>query len=261
MRKSFLKDIIIQAGKMSLDYRRRLPSLEITRKSENDLVSEADLAIEKFLVEKIKKRYADHAIHGEEGGDISGGDYRWIIDPIDGTTSFIHGQPYYSISIAVEKKGQVILAAVNAPVLGELYEAQKGAGAFLNGRPIHVSGAKTLNDSVMATGFACIRFAQKINNLPFFNELICRLRDVRRYGSAAIDLCYTACGRLEGFWELNLQVHDVAAGFLILAEAGGRYSDFSGDQDNLYAEVLGTNGLIHDEVCKLFSSVKQRLEL
>ena len=259
--KDFLKSIITRAGEMSLDYRCRLASLEVRRKSQNDLVSEADLAVEKYLVEQIKNRFGDHAIHGEESGDIEGSEYRWIIDPIDGTTSFIHGQPYYSVSIAVEKAGKVILAAVNAPVLDELYEAQLGKGATLNGKGIAVSQTSAVGDSVMATGFACLRFDQKLNNLPFFSQLVPKLRDVRRYGSAAIDLCYTACGRLEGFWELNLQIHDVAAGFLILSEAGGRYSDFAGDKDNLYHEVLGTNGRIHDEICELFSSVKSQIEV
>jgi myo-inositol-1(or 4)-monophosphatase len=258
--KDFLKSIITRAGEISLDYRSRLASLEVRKKSRNDLVSEADIAVERYLIEQIRKRFGDHAIHGEESGDIAGSEYRWIIDPIDGTTSFIHGQPYYSVSIALEKAGEVILAAVNAPVLGELYEAQLGKGATLNGEMITVSQTSAVGDSVMATGFACLRFDKKLNNLPFFSELVPRLRDVRRYGSAAIDLCYTACGRLEGFWELNLQVHDVAAGFLILSEAGGKYSDFAGAQDKLYREVLGTNGGIHDEICRLFSAVKSQIQ-
>ena len=245
---------------MSLDYRSQLASLQVARKSRNDLVSQADIAIEKYLIAQIMDRYPDHAIHGEESGDIAGNEYRWIIDPIDGTTSFIHGQPYYSISIALEKAGDVILAAVNAPVLNELYQAEKGKGATLNGNTIRVSETATLNDSVLATGFACLRFDHQLNNRPFFNRLVPELRDVRRYGSAAIDLCYTACGRLEGFWELNLQIHDVAAGFLILSEAGGRHSNFAGNPDNSCQEVLGTNGRIHDEICELFTSVKAQIQ-
>lgn len=242
---------------MSLDYRCRLGTLEVSRKSRNDLVSEADVVIEKFLVEQIRRAYPSHAVHGEEGGDVAGDEYRWIIDPIDGTTSFVHGQPYYSISIAVEKAGEFVLAAVNAPAMGELYEAQAGGGARLNGEPIRVSATAQLSDSVMATGFACLRFDWVRNNLAYFNAIVPRLRDVRRYGSAALDLCYAACGRLEGFWELYLKIHDVAAGFLILSEAGGRWGDFAGGRDRLYEEVLATNGLIHEQVMRLFASVKQ----
>lgn len=259
--KDFLKEIITEAGKLSLDYRCRLSSLKVTRKSKNDIVSEADIAVEKYLIAQIRRRYPDHAIHGEESGDIAGKEYRWIIDPIDGTTSFVHGQPFYSVSIAIEKNGELILAAVNAPALKELFEARKGHGAFLNNKPIQVSKTATLSDSVLSTGFACIRFGLKHNNLPYFNKILPVLRDVRRFGSAAVDLCYTACGRLEGFWELNLQTHDVAAGFLILSEAGGTYSDFTGTQKNLYKEVIGTNGLIHDEVVKMFSSIKAHKRL
>lgn len=255
--KDFLKEIITEAGKMSLEYRCRLSSLEVTRKSKNDIVSEADIAVEKYLIGEIRQRYPDHGVHGEESGDIAGREYRWVIDPIDGTTSFVHGQPFYSVSIAVEKNGELILAAVNAPALKELFEAQKGYGAFLNNKPIQVSKENKLSDSVLSTGFACIRFGLEHNNLPYFNTILPQLRDVRRYGSAAIDLCYTACGRLEGFWELNLQPHDVAAGFLILSEAGGVYSDFTGTQENIYSEILGTNGLIHEEVVNMFSSIKK----
>lgn len=255
--KDFLKDIISEAGKISLDYRSHLSSLEVTRKSKNDIVSEADIAVEKYLIEQIRRRYPDHGIHGEESGDIAGREYRWIIDPIDGTTSFVHGQPFYSVSIAVEKNGELILGAVNAPALKELFEARKGCGAFLNNKPIQVSKTDKLSDSVLSTGFACIRFGLEHNNLPYFNTILPKLRDVRRFGSAAVDLCYTACGRLEGFWELNLQPHDVAAGFLILSEAGGIYSDFTGTQDNLFKETLGTNGAIHDDVVKMFTSIKK----
>lgn len=255
--KDFLREIISRAGEMSLEYRGRLKTLEVSRKSRNDLVSEADVAIEKFIVEQIRQAYPRHAIDGEESGVAQGGEYRWIIDPIDGTTSFVHGQPYYSISIAVEKAGQYVLAAVNAPAMGELYEARAGDGATLNGSPIRVSATADLADSVMATGFACVRFDQVHNNLPYFNGLVPRLRDVRRYGSAALDLCYTACGRLEGFWELHLKIYDVAAGFLILSEAGGRWSDFSGRREGVCEEVLATNGLIHEQVMALFALVRQ----
>ena len=257
--KDFLKTIITKAGAISLDYRANLSSLDVRRKSPNDLVSDADIAVEQYLISQITDRFPRHAIHGEESGDIDGDEYRWVIDPIDGTTSFVHNQPYYSVSIALEKNHRTILAAVYAPVMGELFMAELEKGATLNDKPIGVSPTSDIADSIMATGFACIRFNRTPNNLPFFNELVKRLRDIRRYGSAALDLCYTACGRLEGFWELNLQIHDVAAGFLILTEAGGKCGDFSGSTQNLYREVLGTNAALHPQLCELFSSIKNRL--
>ncbi|MBN1817185.1 MAG: inositol monophosphatase [Sedimentisphaerales bacterium] len=256
----FLKEIILEAGQMTLDFRARLDKLAVRRKMDKDLVSEADVAVEDFLVSRIQKRYPDHAIFGEESGQHTGGQYRWIIDPIDGTTSFVHGQPYYSISIALEQAQNTILAAVNAPALGELYTARLGHGAFVNGSPIHVSPRSRLSDSVMATGFACIRRHSGFTNLPIFNRMTPILRDVRRYGSAAVDLCYTACGRLEGFWEMDLKIYDVAAGALILHEAGGRCTDFSGGSARLYNEVLGTNGHIHTEAMGVIAGVIEGID-
>ncbi len=258
--KHFLRETITRAGEMSLEYRRRLKTLEVLRKSRNDLVSEADIAIERYIVEAIRRAYPRHAIEGEESGSVGGSEYRWIIDPIDGTTSFVHGQPYYSISVAVEKAGEYVLGAVNAPAMGELYEAQVGAGAMLNGEPISVSRTADLSDSVMSTGFSCIRFDHTQNNLAYFNALVPRLRDVRRYGSAALDLSYVACGRLEGFWELYLKIFDVAAGFLIVSEAGGRWGDFHGRKEGVCQEVLATNGLIHEQVMELFASVDRQIQ-
>ena len=256
--KRFLRDIIAEAGRISLAYRARLDGLVVHHKLEKDLVTEADVAVEQFLVDAIRKRYPDHAILGEEGGEQQGVAFRWVIDPIDGTTSFIHGHPFYSVSIAVEHDGRTILAAVNAPVLDELFEAQMGSGATLNGKPVRVSRRSSLADSVLATGFACIRRGSAETNLPYFNRLLPAIRDVRRHGSAAVDLGYVACGRLEGFWELDLKIYDVAAGFLILTEAGGRYSDFGGGTANLYDQILATNGLIHEQVMDIFGQVAGR---
>lgn len=257
--RQFLKEIIAEAGRMTLAYRRQGTELAVDHKLQKDLVSEADVAVEKFLVAQIQKRYPDHAILGEEGGERAGTQTRWLIDPIDGTTSFVHGQPYYSVSIAVEQAGQTVLAGVYAPALGEMFMAERGRGATLNGEPIHVSGRKHLADSVLATGFACIRRNSAYTNVPFFTRLLPLIRDVRRYGSAAVDLGYVACGRLEGFWELDLNPYDVAAGFLILEEAGGRSSDFSGGQQRRYKQVLATNGHIHEQVLTLFAEIRRDL--
>jgi len=254
--KEFLYDIIKEAGRISLDFRTRLSSLEITKKTDKDLVSAADLAVEAFLVEQVGIRFPHHAILGEECGACGDNEYRWIIDPIDGTTSFVHGQPFYSISVALEKNGQVVMGAVNAPVLEELFFAQRGKGAVCNNRPIHVSQRDKLVDTVLGTGFACLRANLERDNLPYFNAVAPHTRGIRRYGSVAIDLSYVACGRLDGFWELALHRYDIAAGQLILEEAGGRLTDFSGKPQDVPDEIVGTNGIIHEQLLALLGSVE-----
>jgi len=253
--KQFLTDLIAEAGRISLEYRDRLGDLKISRKTPKDLVTEADVAVEKYIVAKIKEAYPQHSIFGEESGQHSGNEYRWIIDPIDGTTSFVHHQPFYAVSIALEKAGELILAAVNAPVLGELFEAQKGKGATLNGKEIHVSESESLPESVLATGFACLRSDLSHNNLPYFNRIAPVVRGIRRFGSAAIDMCYVAAGRMDGFWELNLKIYDVAAGILILNEAGGKVTDFSDQPIKDCFEIVATNNHIHKELTTILSDV------
>ena len=252
----FLRDVVFSAGALSLEYRRRLGELEVSHKSKRDMVSEADIAVEEYIVGRINKEYPGHGVLGEEGGEHGCGQYRWIIDPIDGTTSFLRGQPFYSISIAVEKDGEVILGAVNAPVLGELFTAAKGGGAFLNDQPIKVSKVKELAGCVLATGFACMRYEKERNNMPYFAKIMPLITGIRRCGSAAIDMCYTACGRLDGFWELNLNIYDLAAGILIAEEAGGMVSDFSGAAVSDYKEIVCTNGLVHGELVGIIANVK-----
>lgn len=253
MLRTFLTDIIKKAGHITLDFRSRLSSMDVKHKSDKDLVSEADLQVESFLVERIKTHYPSHAILGEESGSYGDSEYRWIIDPIDGTTSFVHGQPFYAVSVALEKNNEIIMASVYAPALNELFFSEKGKGADCNGTSIHVSPRDTLIDSVLGTGFACVREDLHPNNLPYFNAVVPHIRGIRRYGSAAIDLSYVACARLEGFWELNLKIYDIAAGMLILSEAGGRITDFSGGQDRLPRQIVATNGLIHDQLLELLA--------
>jgi myo-inositol-1(or 4)-monophosphatase len=257
--KDFLREIILQAGPITLDFRRNIGTLAIDRKARKDFVSEADRAVEDFLIEQIHRRYPDHAIFGEETGSRGGGEYRWVIDPIDGTTSYIHGQPFYCISIALQHNGRTILAAVYAPVLGELFQAQAGQGATLNGEPICVSKQSCLEDSLLATAFACIRDNLPYNNLPYFLRILPRIRDIRQPGSAALDLAYIACGRFEGFWELNLKLYDIAAGALIVSEAGGKVTDFAGGVAGLPGEMIATNGRIHDEILSLLSQTKSEI--
>jgi myo-inositol-1(or 4)-monophosphatase len=247
----FLKQLALEAGRISLDYRARLADLTVSRKSPKDLVTEADVAVEQFLVSRILARFPDHAILGEETGAHAGGEYRWVIDPIDGTTSFVHGHPFYSVSIALQHNGDPVLAAVNAPALGQLFMAEKDKGATLNDKPIRVSDRAELSDVMLATGFACLRENTPENNLPLFNRIVPKIRDIRRGGSAAIDLAYVACGILDGFWELNLKPYDIAAGTLLVTEAGGLVTDFNGAQSGLPARILATNGKIHTQLLSL----------
>lgn len=257
--RDFLREIITRAGQIAMEHKARLSEVRVDRKSDKDLVTEADVAVERYLVEQIKQRYPDHAILGEESGSHAGNEYRWIIDPIDGTTSFVHDQPFFSNSVALEKDGELILGAVNAPALGELFMAEKGGGATLNDKPIHVSQRDKLSDCVLGTGFACVRANLENDNLPYFAKVVPIVRGIRRYGSAAIDLSYVACGRLDGYWELALHIYDIAAGMLILREAGGTVTDFAGKQDNIPDEVLGTNGKIHDTLSELLIKVKREI--
>jgi myo-inositol-1(or 4)-monophosphatase len=253
----FLESMSRTAGAMAMDYRYRLSELSVEHKSIRDVVSEADIAIEKYLCSRILGQFPSHAIYGEESGVTGSGQDRWIIDPIDGTSSFLHGQPFFSISIAYEKNGVVQAGAVYAPVLGELFMAERGKGATCNGSPIGVSRQKKLDQSILATGFACLRAEAKHNNLPYLQAILPKLRDMRRFGSAALDLAFVASGRLEGFWELYLNLYDIAAGLLLVEEAGGMSSDFSGAPIKTCKEVISTNGFIHPQMIELLTSVKQ----
>ena len=238
----FLKDLIQKAGSICKAEQSWLLPSDVTFKNKKDLVTTVDKKIEDFIIEKIKMKYPGHDILGEETGRSGfSSDYVWVIDPIDGTTSFLHQQPFYSTSIAVQHQGKTICGAVFAPRLDELFYADKDSGAFLNGGLIRVSGTDTLINSVMATGFACLRADAEHNNLLYFNKIVPQLRDIRRFGSAAIDLCYVACGKLDGFWEMNLNSYDVAAGAFIVEKAGGKVCDFNGDVHFPENGIISTN--------------------
>ncbi len=252
--KDFLHEIVRAAGAISLDYRSRLKDIEINHKSRKDIVTEADVAVEDYLVGRIKERYPEHAILGEESGSHQGSSgWRWIIDPIDGTVSFVRGQAFYSISVAVEKDGEFVLGVVYAPVLEEFFTAEKGGGAFLNGKLISVSKEDDLSLCLMATGFACMRYDSQRNNISYFTKVMPQIADVRRCGSAAVDMCYVASARVDGFWELELNIYDLAAGILIAKEAGAKITDFSGSPVTDYKEIVCTNGLVHGKLVDILS--------
>lgn len=216
----------------------------------NNLVTEADFASEKAIIEVIRKHFPDHYILGEESGSMeSTSNYKWIIDPVDGTVNFAHGIPLCCVSIAVEKDGVVILGAVYNPFMNEMFVAEKGKGATLNGNPIHVSKQDVFLKSCLVTGFPYVYKDQPNGPLEVFGKLIRQGIPVRRLGSAAIDLCWVAAGRFDGFYEHHLQAWDSAAGFLMVEEAGGKVTDFEGNPFSPYQpKILATNGRIHDEL-------------
>ena len=249
----FLKNIIQQAGDICRKDQKLLTPSDLEFKSKKDLVTITDKKVEDFIVQQIRAKYPLHDIFGEETGRTHfESDYLWIIDPIDGTTSFFHKQPFYSVSIAVQHKGKTILGAVYAPNLDELFYADQENGAFLNNHLICVSKADKLVNSVMATGFACLRADLAFNNLFYFNKIVPKLRDIRRYGSAAIDLCYVACGRLDGFWEMHLNIYDIAAGAFIVEQAGGIVCDFSEGYNFPEQGIIASNKYLQRELLENF---------
>ncbi len=229
---------------------------EIIMKQEIDPVTEADLEAEKLIIGKIKSAFPDHSILSEEAGEYKGkGDICWIIDPLDGTTNYSHNFPFFSVSVAVEIKGEVAAGTVYDPLLNELFTAKKNCGAFLNGERISVSTIDDLNKSLLATGFPYDIRESRENNLAHFENFIMKVQAVRRAGSAALDLCYVACGRLDGFWELKLKPWDTAAAVLIIEESGGKVTKFNGKDYGIYdKEILASNKLIHNDMSQILSS-------
>lgn len=230
----------------------------ISFKGEVDLVTQFDCYAQDMIIKDLKKTYPDFGILSEE--DVNKGTdlpVKWIIDPLDGTTNFAHGLPIWAVSIALEVRGKVVLGVVYDPNRKELFSGRRRTGAYLNGKRIRVSNERKLQSSLLVTGFPYdIRRSQK-NNLAQFSAFAVRSRAVRRLGSAALDLCYTACGRFDGYWEMKLSPWDQAAGALILREAGGRITDFSGKEFNIYGdEVLGTNGKIHGQMMRVLSRLE-----
>ena len=212
-----------------------------------NLVTEMDILSEKIIVGEIQKRFPDHAVLAEEGAPVEKASrFRWIIDPLDGTTNYAHGFPIFSVSIALAKDEEVILGVVYDPTRDELFTAEKRKGARLNGRKIQVSSESNLSRSLLATGFPYDLRESKINNFDHFHNFAIRAQAVRRAGSAALDLCYVAAGRFDGFWEMKLAPWDIAAGSLMVAEAGGRVTNFLGKPLALSEKhLLASNGKIH----------------
>ena len=222
----------------------------------SNLVTEIDTRSEKKIIEIIKADFPSHNILSEEIGAIdTESDVKWIIDPIDGTINYAHSIPLCCVSIGVEKKGDIVLGIVYNPFSGETFFAEKGNGATLNEKKIFVSSENDVEKSLLVTGFPYTSSKNPTKQLEVFTKIVSSDIPIRRLGSAALDICWTACGRFDGFWEYNLNPWDVAGGSLILSEAGGKLSNFSGNEYNIYEkEILATNGLIHDQVLEIIQS-------
>lgn len=230
---------------------------EIDYKGAIDLVTSVDRESERRIVEILRRNFPGHSILAEEETNLVGAerDHCWIIDPLDGTTNFAHGYPQFCVSIALEHEGQIILGIVYDPLRAECFRAAKGRGATLNGTPIRTSTVQELDKSLLATGFPYDHRDNADYYLTFFKGFMTRCQGIRRAGAAALDLCYLACGRIDGFWELKLRPWDTAAGGLIVEEAGGKLTDFSGNPFSIRGkETLGSNGCIHDEMISVASA-------
>ncbi len=235
------------AGRVLLTHFGKVRSGAVGYKGRVDLVTAADLEAEEVVVSAIRTRFPEHGVVAEERLPETGSpEHRWIVDPLDGTTNFVHGYPFFCVSIALEIAGEPHLGVVHAPLLDETYHAVRGEGAFLDGRPVRVSETDELIRSLLATGFPYDRWRLERNNLAEFCELTMATQGVRRSGSAALDLAGVASGRLDGFWEFALKPWDVAAGSVLVREAGGDVTDLKGGRDYRDgAEIVATNGRIH----------------
>ncbi len=236
--------------------------VETEYKGDVDLVTVADRTVEKLIRTRLAEAFPEHGVYGEEGTrERMEGEFRWYVDPLDGTTNFAHGFPQFCVSLGLEQRpagiapnqdGTIVAAVIYDPMRGELYTAERGRGARVNGKTMRVSQIEVLAESLIATGFPS-RKRHDSPNVHFYHEFTLRSHGVRRAGSAALDLAYVASGRLEAFWEFNLNPWDTAAGFLLVEEAGGRVTDFAGKPFRLDSrEVLASNGLIHTELVGLF---------
>lgn len=233
----------------------------ISYKGEVDLVTETDKKSEAVILRRLRSEFPAHAIIAEEGGPSGAGasaEFQWYVDPLDGTTNFAHGYPVFAVSLGLLQRGEPLVGAIYNPVSKEMFTAVRGEGAFRNGSSIHVSATSKLSQSLLATGFPTHKRVQN-PNIHYYWEFTLHSHGVRRAGAAALDLCSVACGQFEGFWEFGLKSWDTAAGILLVQEAGGKVSNFSG---GAYRpgdfECLASNGLIHEQMQKLSLTVRER---
>jgi myo-inositol-1(or 4)-monophosphatase len=252
-------EAVVRAGGVMVSRLGR--DVRIDKKGTIDLVTEVDLEIERAFRETVADRFPDHAVLGEELGGSAAAPAGpcWVFDPIDGTTNFAHGLPIFCSSLALEIDGIADVAAIYDPTRRELFTAERGSGAFLNGRRIHVSIAATLVDAMLVTGFPYDVHQRVAEIVGLFGAFVGQARAVRRLGSAALDLCYVAAGRMDGFWESDLKPWDIAGGSLIVAEAGGRVTTMTGEPFSSRAgKVLATNGVLHDQMLDVIRAFRAR---
>ncbi len=251
--RSSIKDTAIEAARAAgaiLQERARL-GFRIEHKNAVNLVTDADTQAEQAIIERIREAHPEHQILAEEQGIVVQNDspYKWVIDPLDGTTNFAHGFPAYCVSIGVEYQRACILGVVFDPTRQELFVGEMGSGAFLNDQPIRVSQTASLNAALVVTGFGYDIRETSNNNLDYFARFALRAQGIRRMGAAALDLCYVASGRLDGYWELKLHPWDTAAGVVILEEAGGQVTDLQGNPYSIYGTgIVASNGQFHNEM-------------
>ena len=247
-----------QAGNIIADAYRTDFRVDYKQGTMTNLVTEVDRRAEEVILEMLSASFPDHRILAEEGGETDRKDspFRWLVDPLDGTTNFAHGFPVFSVSIGLEVDGRMRLGVVYDPLRHELFEAEAGKGALLNGQAIHVSKVTDLAKALLVTGFPYDHDGRR-QNLDFFARFVLDAQGVRRTGSAAIDFCYVATGRVDGFWELKLYPWDVAAGSLIVAEAGGKVTDFAGNAFTLEgAQTVASNGAVHQAMLKVIAGIR-----
>lgn len=228
------------------------------RKGRIDLVTTFDRRSESYLLAEIARRFPGHAVLAEESGAHAAGDsrVRWIVDPLDGTTNFAHNYPFFAVSVGVEVDGALAAGAVFDPVRGEMFSAASGGGALLNDAPLAVSDIAKLEDALLVTGFPYDVREHPERSVPAFTAFLARAQGIRRDGSAALNLCYLACGRFDGFWEADLSPWDLAAGSLIVREAGGRVTNYTGGSFALEGrQILASNGRLHEEMIRVLASV------
>jgi myo-inositol-1(or 4)-monophosphatase len=230
--------------------------VKIEYKGDVDLVTVADRESEALILERIRKQFPTHDVMGEEGARIeTGSDYKWYVDPLDGTTNFAHGYPVFCVSLAVERLGRRVAGVIYDPSRDEMFSAELGSGARLNQQAMRVSATANLGECLLGTGFPSHK-RHKNPNIYFYHQITLRTHGVRRAGSAALDLCNVASGRYDGFWEFNLNPWDTAAGVLIVEEAGGRVTDFSGGPFEIASrETLASNGLVHEALLHEFKEI------
>ena len=256
-----LREALKRCGEVLKKYGGGVGREDIHFKDEINIVTKADYESEEAALGIIRAAFPGHAILAEEGGETAGEGTRdccWVIDPLDGTTNFSHGFPVYCVSIAFMEGGLPAVAGVYDPTRDELFFAKRGEGAFLNGKPLTVSAETGLARGLLATGFPYDIKVSKDNNLDFFSAFATRAQAVRRAGSAALDLCYVACGRFDGFWELKLHPWDTAAAWLMIAEAGGKITNFDGEDFDIFGEeCVASNGTaLHERILEVIAEVR-----